>query len=93
MVARIALVVAVQNLTLQTSTCSLWRLTMTVCRCVSSRGEPAIYAIDLRKGVIRARVPSPRKEVPGNLLLWHGEVFAQTVTAVTAYPKRKEGAN
>jgi outer membrane protein assembly factor BamB len=59
----------------------------------AARGkEPAIYALDLRKGVIRARIPSPRKEVPGNLLLWHGEAFAQTVTAVTAYPKRKEGA-
>jgi hypothetical protein len=60
----------------------------------AARGkEPAIYAIDLRKGVIRVRVPSPRKEVPGNLLLGHGEVFAQTVTAVTAYPNRKDGGN
>ena len=53
---------------------------------------PAIYAIDIRKGVIRVRIAPPKKEMPGNLLLGQGEVFAQTATAITTYSARKKGA-
>ncbi len=53
--------------------------------------EPAIYAIDIRKGVVRVRISPSKKEVPGNLLTGQGEVFAQTATAITAYTERKKG--
>ncbi len=51
--------------------------------------EPAVYAIDLDKGVIRARIVSRKKEVPGNLIFYGGAMLSQTVTAVTAYPLLK----
>jgi outer membrane protein assembly factor BamB len=52
--------------------------------------EPAVYAIDVERGTVRASLSLPRKEVPGNLLLWRGDVLAQTATAVTAYTGRKK---
>jgi outer membrane protein assembly factor BamB len=54
--------------------------------------EPAIYAIDVDRGIVQARTPWPRKEVPGNLLLRDGDVLSQTAGAVTAYRARKDGA-
>jgi outer membrane protein assembly factor BamB len=51
---------------------------------------PAIWAIDVVKGAIGARIPAG-KEGPGNLLLGGGGVFSQTATAVTAYPGRDGG--
>jgi outer membrane protein assembly factor BamB len=51
---------------------------------------PAVYAIDVARGVIVARTPTGT-EAPGNLLLGCGEVFSQTATAVTAYPVRDGG--
>jgi outer membrane protein assembly factor BamB len=47
--------------------------------------EPAIYAIDVRKGAIVSRLRPPHREVPGNLLLCQGDVFSQTPTAVSVY--------
>ncbi len=49
---------------------------------------PAVYAIDVARGVIAARIGTG-KEAPGNLLLGCGEVFSQTATAVTAHVNRK----
>jgi outer membrane protein assembly factor BamB len=51
---------------------------------------PAVWAIDVVKGAVVARIPAG-KEVPGNLVLGGGEVFTQTATAVTAYPGRDGG--
>jgi outer membrane protein assembly factor BamB/TolA-binding protein len=51
----------------------------------------AVYAIDVRKGAIVARIPMSGKEVPGNLLLWSGEVLSQTAAGMTAYAGKKEG--
>jgi hypothetical protein len=53
--------------------------------------EPAVYAIDVEHGTVRASLALPRKDVPGNLLLWRDEVLGQTATAVTAYTGRKKG--
>ena len=54
--------------------------------------EPAIYAIDLRKGVIRRRTPRPGRKFRATYSCGTAKSSrGQTVTAVTAYPKRKEG--
>jgi outer membrane protein assembly factor BamB len=53
---------------------------------------PAVWALDVSRGVVVGRTPAPAKEVLGNLLLGQGCVFSQTATAVTAYPARKDGA-
>jgi outer membrane protein assembly factor BamB len=50
--------------------------------------EPVVTAIDVRRGTVQALASWPRKEVPGNLLFADGQVFSQTATAVTAYPKK-----
>ncbi len=52
--------------------------------------RPAVCAIDLDKGVIRKRIPAPRGNMPGNLVLCDDAVLSQTALAVTAYsqPKR-----
>jgi hypothetical protein len=47
--------------------------------------EPAVWAIDVRKGAVVARIPAAAKEVPGNLVLLSGEVVSQTAAGVTAY--------
>ncbi len=49
---------------------------------------PAVWGLDVRKGAVVARHATPRDEPPGNLLLWRGELLAQTATAVTAYRKK-----
>jgi outer membrane protein assembly factor BamB len=51
--------------------------------------EPAIYGIDLERGVIRSRTVSRKKEAPGNLIFHDGDVLSQTLTAVTAFPQAK----
>jgi outer membrane protein assembly factor BamB len=51
---------------------------------------PAVWALDVRKGAVVARTPTPRGEPPGNLLLWRGEVLTQTATALTAYCELKK---
>jgi outer membrane protein assembly factor BamB len=52
--------------------------------------KPAVYAIGLERGTIRARTPAPKGEVPGNLILCGDDVFSQTVTALTAYTRPKD---
>jgi outer membrane protein assembly factor BamB len=59
---------------------------------VRGRG-PAIYALDVDKGTIVARVSVPPKEFPGNLLVLQGELFSQTATAVAVYSARKDVLN
>lgn len=49
--------------------------------------EPAILALDMEKGVLLGRTPSPGT-LPGNLLFYEGEVLSQTVTDVSAFPPR-----
>lgn len=51
--------------------------------------EPEVCAIDLEKGVIAAHTKSRKKEVPGNLLFYEGDVISQTVDLVCAYPQLK----
>jgi hypothetical protein len=51
---------------------------------------PVVCTIDVAKGAVGSSLPVG-KEAPGNLLLWGGEVFSQTATAVTAYPGRDGG--
>lgn len=49
--------------------------------------KPAVYALDMEKGVVRGRHVSPRHEEPGNLLFCEGDVLSQTATTLTAYPQ------
>jgi outer membrane protein assembly factor BamB len=49
--------------------------------------EPEVCAIDLDKGNIIAHTKSRKKEVPGNLLFYEGDVVSQTPTNVTDYPQ------
>jgi outer membrane protein assembly factor BamB len=51
--------------------------------------EPEICAIDVEKGQIVAHTKSRKKEVPGNLLFYEGDVISQTATDVVAYPQLK----
>jgi outer membrane protein assembly factor BamB len=44
-----------------------------------------VCRIDLEKGEVDARSPSPKHEIPGNLLFYDGDVISQTATGVTAY--------
>ncbi|HEV3205231.1 MAG TPA: PQQ-binding-like beta-propeller repeat protein, partial [Gemmataceae bacterium] len=47
--------------------------------------EPEVCSIDLDKGLILAHTKSRKKEVPGNLLFYEGDVISQTATNITAY--------
>jgi outer membrane protein assembly factor BamB/tetratricopeptide (TPR) repeat protein len=49
------------------------------------KGE--VCKIDMEKGVVAAHSPSPKNEIPGNLLFYAGEVISQNETVVTAYPQ------
>jgi outer membrane protein assembly factor BamB len=49
--------------------------------------EPAVCNIDIEKGKVIANTKSRKKEVPGNLLLYEGDVISQTVGEVVAYPQ------
>ena len=48
-------------------------------------GEIAV--IDMQRGVLKSKAKSRKKEAPGNLLFYDGEVFSQTPTAVVAFPQ------
>ncbi len=52
---------------------------------------PTVLALDLAGGKVLARMPVPRAEVLGNLVLCEDAVLSQSVTTVTAYPSRGEG--
>lgn len=49
--------------------------------------EPEICAINVDKGIIHAHTRSRKKEVPGNLIFYEGNVLSQTHTEVVAYPQ------
>ncbi len=49
--------------------------------------EPEVCAINLSKGTVESRTKSRKKEVPGNLIFYDGDVLSQTVLAVSAYPQ------
>jgi outer membrane protein assembly factor BamB len=51
--------------------------------------EPEICAIDVERGQVIAHTKSRKKEVPGNLLFYEGDVLSQTVDAVEAFPQLK----
>jgi outer membrane protein assembly factor BamB len=51
--------------------------------------EPEICAIDVEHGQIAYHTRSRKKEVPGNLIFYEGDVLSQTAEAVTAYPQLK----
>ena len=57
-------------------------------RIATQERGPAIYALDIRTGTIAAR--SPRREIPGNLVFWQGDVVSQTGLTLSAYPGRRE---
>ena len=49
------------------------------------KGE--VCKIDLEHGVVAAHSPSPKNEVPGNLLFYQGDVVSQNETTITDYPQ------
>ncbi|HLJ93661.1 MAG TPA: PQQ-binding-like beta-propeller repeat protein [Gemmataceae bacterium] len=49
------------------------------------KGE--VCKIDLEQGIVVAHSPSPKNDMPGNLVFFDGDVVSQTETAVTAYPQ------
>ncbi len=51
--------------------------------------EPEICAIDMERGQIAAHTRSRKKDVPGNLVFFEGDVISQTATDVVAYPQLK----
>jgi outer membrane protein assembly factor BamB/tetratricopeptide (TPR) repeat protein len=53
---------------------------------VRQRGEPAIAAIDIERGLAHY-VRSRKKDVPGNLLFFAGNLLSQTTTELRAYPQ------
>jgi outer membrane protein assembly factor BamB len=51
--------------------------------------EPEICAIDMERGIVAAHTRSRKKDVPGNLVFFEGDVISQTATDVIAYPQLK----
>lgn len=49
--------------------------------------EPEVCAIDIERGIVHAHTRSRKKEVPGNLLFYDGDVISQGLTEVTAFPQ------
>jgi outer membrane protein assembly factor BamB/tetratricopeptide (TPR) repeat protein len=49
--------------------------------------EPEICAINVDRGIIHAHTQSRKKEVPGNLLFYEGDVISQTPWEIVAYPQ------
>jgi outer membrane protein assembly factor BamB/tetratricopeptide (TPR) repeat protein len=49
--------------------------------------EPEVCSINLDKGIVEARTRSRKKEVPGNLVFYDGDVLSQTATSIAAYPQ------
>lgn len=49
--------------------------------------EPEVCAINVTRGMVHAHTRSRKKEVPGNLLFYEGNVLSQTHTDVVAYPQ------
>ncbi len=51
--------------------------------------EPEICAIDMDRGTIAAHTSSRRKEVPGNLLFYDGDVVSLSADEIVVYPQLK----
>jgi outer membrane protein assembly factor BamB len=51
--------------------------------------EPEVCALDVNTGKDVSHTRSRQKELPGNLLLYDGDVISQTVDEVAAYPQLK----
>ena len=49
--------------------------------------EPEICLIDVKEGRVLAHTRSRKKEVPGNLLFFEGDVLSQSLTQVADYPQ------
>ncbi len=49
--------------------------------------EPEVCAIDIRAGKVIARTKSRKREVPGNLVFYEGEVLSQGLDRVASYPQ------
>ncbi|MFO0843947.1 MAG: PQQ-binding-like beta-propeller repeat protein [Gemmataceae bacterium] len=49
--------------------------------------EPEICAINIDRGLVHAHTRSRKREVPGNLIFYEGNVLSQTHTEVVAYPQ------
>jgi len=49
--------------------------------------EPEIVSIDLDKGAVHAHTKSRKKEVPGNLVFFEGEVISQSTSDIAVYPQ------
>ncbi|MBY0228622.1 MAG: PQQ-binding-like beta-propeller repeat protein, partial [Gemmataceae bacterium] len=49
--------------------------------------EPEILSINLDKGMVHAHTRSRKKEVPGNLVFFEGQVISQNQHEVVAYPQ------
>lgn len=58
----------------------------------SSR-EPEICCIDVDRGIIQAHIRSRKKEVPGNLLFYEGNVLSQNHLEVACYPQLERKLN
>jgi hypothetical protein len=56
-------------------------------RAAAATKEPEVCLIDVEKGIIAAHTRSRRKEVPGNLLFYEGDVLSQTIGEICAYPQ------
>jgi outer membrane protein assembly factor BamB len=49
--------------------------------------DPEICSIDIKNGKVLAHTKSRKKEIPGNLLFYEGDVLSQTATEMAAYPQ------
>ncbi len=58
-------------------------------KAAAATNEPEICAIDIDRGIFHAHTKSRKKEVPGNLLFYEGDVVSQTVTEIVAFPQLK----
>jgi outer membrane protein assembly factor BamB len=52
-------------------------------------GEPEVCVLDVARGKDVSHTKSRKREMPGNLLLYEGDVLSQTVQEVAAFPQLK----
>jgi outer membrane protein assembly factor BamB/tetratricopeptide (TPR) repeat protein len=56
-------------------------------KAAGQRKEPGVCLIDMDRGRVQSTIHSRKKDVPGNLLFYEGDILSQTVSAVTAFPQ------
>ena len=49
--------------------------------------DPEVCAIDIASGKVVARTKSRKKEIPGNLVFYEGEVLSQGLDRIASYPQ------